>query len=244
VTTAFVAGATGYTGRSVVHALVARGVRTVAHVRPDAPSLETWRDRFGEEGASVDVSPWTPEGMSGAMGRWRPDFVFALLGTTARRGKRDGGSYESVDYGLTVMLFDAAAGLTHPPCFVYLSAVGAGRPTGNAYLLARNRVEARVLDRDVPHLVARPSFITGPDRSERRPAERMAAGIVDAVSGVLAAVGVSGPRERYGSITGPALNKTLVHLALDRGVRGVVEAGDLRGAGRERTRPLPSDDVE
>jgi uncharacterized protein YbjT (DUF2867 family) len=244
VTTAFVAGATGYTGRNVVRALVARGVRTVAHVRPGAPSLEAWRGRFAGEGASVDVSPWTPEGMVGAMDRWRPNFVFALLGTTARRGKVDGGSYESVDYGLTVMLLDAASGLTPRPCFVYLSAVGAGRRTANPYLLARTRVEARVLALDGPHLIARPSFITGPDRPEPRLAERAAARVVDAVSGALATVGVSGPRERYGSMTGPELGEALVRLAIDRGVRGIVEAGLLRRVGPGEAAPLPPDDLE
>ena len=55
---AFVAGATGYTGREVVRLLSGRGVRTVAHVRPDSPRVEEWRRRFETEGAAVDVTPW------------------------------------------------------------------------------------------------------------------------------------------------------------------------------------------
>ena len=40
---AFVAGATGFTGREVVRLLVERGVPAVAHVRPDSPRLEEWK---------------------------------------------------------------------------------------------------------------------------------------------------------------------------------------------------------
>src|SRR5215217_2597869 len=84
--TAFVAGATGYTGREVVRALVARGVRAVAHVRPDSPRLAEWRERFGEVGADVDATPWEEPAIRAALARWRPTHVFALLGTTRERG--------------------------------------------------------------------------------------------------------------------------------------------------------------
>ena len=50
---AFVAGATGYTGREVVRVLLERGVRTVAHVRPDSPHVDEWRSRFEAQGAAV-----------------------------------------------------------------------------------------------------------------------------------------------------------------------------------------------
>src|SRR5262245_55763625 len=48
---AFVAGATGYTGNEVVSALRGRGIRTIAHVRPDSSSLERWRKSFEDIGA-------------------------------------------------------------------------------------------------------------------------------------------------------------------------------------------------
>ncbi|MBA3548122.1 MAG: hypothetical protein H0T76_16695 [Nannocystis sp.] len=37
---AWVAGATGYTGRALVAALRAQNITTHAHVRPDSPALE------------------------------------------------------------------------------------------------------------------------------------------------------------------------------------------------------------
>lgn len=229
MTTAFVAGATGYTGRSVVPCLLERGVRTVAHVRPDSPDREAWQAHFTDVGAHVDSSPWSADAMGGALRRWRPDFVFALLGTTARRGRAEGASYLSVDHDLTVMLLDAAAELEPPPCFVYLSSVGADHPRGSAYLGVRDRVEARIRGAGLPHLLARPSFITGPDRTERRIAERLAARAVDTATGGLAALGIRGLRERYASVTGPQLAHALVDLAL-QGRRGVVEAAALRDA--------------
>ena len=41
---AFVAGATGYTGRAVVERLVADGFEAVAHVRPDSSRLASERE--------------------------------------------------------------------------------------------------------------------------------------------------------------------------------------------------------
>ncbi len=229
MTTAFIAGATGYTGRSVVTSCLARGITTVAHVRPDSSRLDSWTSTFEGQGATVDSSPWTPEGMAAAMRRHQPDFVFALLGTTAKRGKTDGGSYETVDYGLSVLLLGAAATVEPWPCFVYLSSTGADGPAINAYMKARVRVEKAIVDLGINHLIARPSFISGDDRDENRPAERVGATVVDGFLNTLSAVGLKGPRAKYGSITGAQLAEALVKLSTE-GSRGVVEAAGLQAA--------------
>lgn len=234
--TVFIAGATGYTGRHVVEACTARGLTTVAHVRPDSSALPEWRDRFQARGALVDTSDWTPAGMREALARHRPDVVFSLLGTTAKRARRGGGSYEEVDFGLTVLLLDAAADHQPPPLFVYLSAAGAGGRASNAYMEVRARVERAIRDRGVPHLIARPSFITGADREEDRPAERIGAALLDGLFGALAAVGIRGPARRWGSMTGGELGEALVTLAVDEAGRGVVEADGLRAAASESNR--------
>jgi uncharacterized protein YbjT (DUF2867 family) len=224
-TRVFVAGATGYTGRSVVAHAAEERTHTVAHVRPDSRSLSDWRTRFDEHGATVDVSPWTPEGMAGAMDRHRPDVVFALLGTTARRARRDGSSYEEVDYGLTVMLLRAVAEVCPETCFVYLSAAGAHGRAVNAYMSVRTRVEAEIRSLGVPHLIARPGFITGRDRDENRPAERAAATVLDGALSALAMVGLRGPREKWHSITGSQLGRALVTLARARAPRSSRSVG-------------------
>src|SRR5688500_16807874 len=110
---AFVAGATGYTGREVVRVLVARGVRTIAHVRPDSPNADVWRERFESIGAAVDNTHWADAEMTRTLSVLQPTHVFSLLGTTRarRRAAASRGiaeSYESIDYGLTSMLIRAA----------------------------------------------------------------------------------------------------------------------------------------
>ena len=208
---------------------VDEGAHTVAHVRPDSASRSRWHARFEGQGATVDASPWTPAGMADAMAKHRPDVVFALLGTTARRARRDGGSYEEVDYGLTVMLLRAVAEVNPRACFVYLSAAGAERRALNAYMSVRVRVEAEIRSLGVPYIIARPGFITGNDRDEDRPTERLGAALLDGVLSGLALVGIHGPRERWHSLTGPELGRALVALALS-GQRGVVGVAELRAA--------------
>jgi uncharacterized protein YbjT (DUF2867 family) len=225
---AFVAGATGYTGQAVVAALLRRGIETVAHVRPDAPRLAEWRARFaagapgapGASAAAVDATPWEEEAMAATLARLRPTHVFALLGTTRARGRRGDrargapADYRTVDYGLTVLLLRAAARAGGRPRFVYLSAAGVGGRGGGAYLRARRDVEAELARSGLPHLIARPAFITGPDRAERRPAERLAARAVDAALGLAARLGARRLRERWRSRTAGEVAEAVVAAAL------------------------------
>jgi uncharacterized protein YbjT (DUF2867 family) len=229
---AFVAGATGYTGRAVVHELRARGVSTYAHVRPDSPKLGEWRRAFEPLGAVVDTTPWTPEAFAARFAEVRPTVAFALLGTTkarARAAGRAGGApadYETVDWGLTVLLVEAAR--TVGAKVVYLSSAGADARSRSAYLAVRGRVEARLRESGLPFVSARPSFITGPDRDESRPAERVGAVVADGALGLLGALGARRLRDRYRSTTNVALARALVRLGLDAGATGIVESEDLR----------------
>jgi uncharacterized protein YbjT (DUF2867 family) len=238
--TAFVAGATGYTGREVVRALRARGARVAAHVRPDSSSLEAWRARFGELGADVDATPWDEATMTTTLRALAPTHVFALLGTTRARAKgaakrgEDAAAetYEKVDYGLTMLLARAtlAAGLR--PRFVYLSSLGVPEgPTSNAYLDARRRAEADLRASGLPLTIARPSFITGDDRDEDRAGERIGASIADAALKVARALGGRRLFDLYASTDGKTLGEALVRVALDPAFEGAVaEGAALRGA--------------
>lgn len=215
----FVAGATGYTGRSVVRESVARGLETVAHVRPDSASLDRWRQQFENcLGARVDTTAWAAQDMRATLERLQPSVVYSLLGTTKARGRQGSGSavtddYESVDYGLSIMLLEAAVACGSRPRFVYLSAMGAdGRPI-NAYMDVRKRVEAKVIESGLPYLIARPGFITGDDRDENRVAERVAARISDSLLAGLGVLGAKRLRARYTSLTGEQLGAALVELA-------------------------------
>ena len=107
---------------------------------------------------------------------------------------------------------------------------GASRAAGRALAsLARVRVERALRDGDLPFTIARPSFITGPDRDEWRAGERIGAGVADAALGLAGLVGGRRFRDRYRSIDNVALARGLVRVALDPAQAGaVVEADQLR----------------
>lgn len=214
----FVAGATGYTGREVVRECRARKLETIAHVRPDSRSLEDWRRRFEQLGARVDTTAWELGAMTATLQALQPAQVYSLLGTTRARGKADTGSavpetYEAVDFGLSVMLLEAAVACGSKPRFVYLSAMGAGGRPMNAYMDVRKRVEAAIRGSELPFLIARPGFITGDDREEWRAGERIAATISNGTLKLLGALGAKQLANRYTSMTGAELARALVELA-------------------------------
>jgi hypothetical protein len=215
---------------------------TVAHVRPDSSNLEDWRRRFQSVGARVDSTAWARDDIHATLQRLQPSNVYALLGTTRARGKQGSGSavrddYEAVDYGLSIMLLEAAVACKSRPRFVYLSAMGADGRAVNTYMEVRQRVEAAVLDSGLPYLIARPGFITGDDRDDDRITERVAARISD---GLLAGLGVLGAkrlRARYTSLTGTQLGAALVELGCAPGAdvsiiaeNQVLRAAATRGA--------------
>ena len=229
----YVAGATGYTGREVVRECVAQGLETIAHVRPDSPSLASWRERFEGLGARVDSTAWELDAMKATLEQLQPGMVFALLGTTRARARRDLGSavaenYEAVDYGLSILLLEAAVACGSKPRFAYLSAMGAGGRPMNAYMDVRKRVEAAIRGSELPYLIARPGFITGPDRDERRTGERVAARVSD---GLLRVLGAKRLERRLASLTGGQLARAMVRLAMAASEPAVIaETGELRDA--------------
>jgi uncharacterized protein YbjT (DUF2867 family) len=217
---AFIAGATGYTGREVVRELIARGVRTVAHVRPDSPRVDEWRKRFEAAGAFADTTPWGDAEMTQTLSALQPTHVFSLLGTTrARRraskphGERE--SYETIDFGLTAMLVRAAVSSGSRPRFVYLSSLGVREHATNPYLVARWRAESLLRSSGLPFTIARPSFITGPGRDESRPLERGAAALMNGIASLARVVGARRFAGSVRSLTGAELAAGLVRQAFD-----------------------------
>ncbi|HEY3286317.1 MAG TPA: NAD(P)H-binding protein [Gemmatimonadaceae bacterium] len=236
MTTAFIAGATGYTGRHVTERLAREGVRTVAHVRPDSPALGAWTSRFAAAGAAVDATPWTDD-LARTMARLRPDLVFALLGTTRARAARDeratgvAAGYEAVDYGLSALLLRAVLAAGIRPRFAYLSSIGARESSRNPYLAVRGRFERELQESGLPYLIVRPSFISGSDRDERRVAERVASVAADALLRAVAGLGAHQLHDRWATLSGDALAAGMVRLALDApDGRVIADAADVRRA--------------
>ena len=235
---AFVAGATGYTGREVVHELAQRGTDVIAHIRPDSPRLSSWRARFENEHAVVDTNPWQLTALEAAFAQYNPSHVFALLGTTRARARaaekagRDE-SYESVDYDLTSTLINAARTCAPAARFIYLSSIGVGSSPRTAYLDVRWRLERELKESGLHFVIARPALITGTDREEFRLGERVAARVSDIALKTAAAVGMKSLRERFASMSGKQLARALVTAALDDGLLDVtLEANQLRDFAR------------
>ncbi len=231
--TAFVAGATGFTGREVVRLLAQSGVRTVAHIRPRSSKLDGCTELFTGYGAEVDTTAWDEDAMEATMRRVEPDLVFCLVGTTRARKRQadnpDEHTYEAVDYGLTALLVHACQQAEIMPRFVYVSAVGVGPDAATAYMKARWKAERAVVESHLPYSVVRPSFISGPGRSEPRPGERMGAALSDAALSVLGALGLADVRDRYKSMTNTELAEHLVDVALSAdGHNTIMDAQQLR----------------
>lgn len=231
--TLFIAGASGYTGQALVR-LASGTHRVIAHIRPGAKGDALARE-FSALGVEVDRSPWEEHALHDRLSEIEPDCVFGLLGTTLARGKaaaRAGGpveDYETVDRDLSLMLARAAHGTDRSPRYVYLSSLGAGRPGNNPYLRARAEVEQALMSGPLPWTIARPSFITGADRTEDRPAERYAALAVRFGLGLAAAVGAPGLRDTYGELDASTLARALLRAALDPGSKNkLLEAAALR----------------
>ena len=229
---AFIAGATGYTGRAVVADCIAHGITTHAHVRPDSADLRGWQQRFGAMGAQVDTTPWDRLAMTQRLLAIQPTLVFALLGSTRKRAKQENiaAPYETIDRDLTLLLVDACNALRSPPRLVYLSAMGV-RDVPNAYIQARWKVEQRLRGGHVPYVIARPGLIGG-DREEERPGEQAAHVLTSTATRVLDALGAHRWADTVRPLTGQQLAHALTKLALTPLAAPLVQAGALAALAR------------
>lgn len=228
--TAFVAGATGYTGREVVRWLSKEGIKTYAHVRPDSPQLGEWERSFKKMGVRTDITPWEPAAFAQTLHQLKPEFIFSLLGTTRARMKQEKNTnYESIDYGLTHLLLQACLSLNPKPEFIYLSAVGVGPKARGDYLKVRWKMEEEIRKSGLHYVMARPSFITGSDRDDDRPLERYGSWIIDQTLGIAGKMGFQKLNERYRSTTNTILAKALVMAALNPALKNItLESEELR----------------
>ena len=214
----FIAGATGYTGRALVNQLIANGQKVVAHIRPNSPSKDELKPIFEAKGIIVDLSPWNEFAIADAIKKHAVTHVASLLGTTAAHAKvaaRKGedASYEAVERDLTIMLLNAAKEQTPKPRFIFLSAMGADKP-GNRYMRARTAVETAIFESGLSYLIARPAFITGPDRREFRPLERSAAIVSDGILKLTGWFGGKRFRDSYQSLNSTKIAAGMAILAM------------------------------
>lgn len=194
----FVAGSTGATGRTVMRLAAARGADVIGHQRRKAERPADPRARV------VDLADKDAlvEELRGCT------TVLQLIGTMRKRFAA-GDTYETSDIGTTRQIADAAAaaGIDH---FVLLSSVGAGRPMG-AYLAAKARAEALVVESGVPYTIFRPSTFVG--EGHRAP---------PGFALVTRVLGLS----RLRPIPIEDLGRALLHAALERAPLGTVLEGE------------------
>lgn len=245
--TAFVVGATGYVGRALIAELRRAGHGVVAHVRPGSPR-EAALATFAAQGAEVDRTPLASPALGARLAALAPTHIFLCHGTTKASAKREGlvDPYEAVDVGVTRAVVDAARGLAgaDAPRLVHLSSMGAGGR--GAYLAARGRAEALVRASGLPFTLCRAPIVTGPDRDEDRPLERIGAAAFRVALAALGKLGLRRLAGRYSPMDARETAEGLVrsgfhHMTIDR----VVLADELRRVGvyeRERWHPRSARD--
>lgn len=231
---ALVVGATGYVGRALVRELRARGVTVLAHGRAESPRLARLRGPFADLGAEVVTTAFDREALALLLTSRAVTHVFLCLGTTLRRslgrgagGRRD--TYESVDLALSSLVIGAAVDSGLAPRVVLLSTAGARAASRWRYFAVRGRLEQVLMDSPLPWTIARPGHITGPDRDEWRPLERLSAMITDWTLLWLAVLGMQILRERYRPIGAGELAKALAQHGFDpHSVRKILPGERLR----------------
>jgi uncharacterized protein YbjT (DUF2867 family) len=237
---AFVAGSTGYTGQHLVALLASDAAHTTAHIRPDSSSLQRYSETFEALGAHIDTSPWQLDALTQRFKDLQPTHIFALLGTTQKRIKQlkragldhTSATYDAVDHKLTVMLLDAAlqAGIT--PRFIYLSSAGA-QSTPGPYMQARRDVEAKLAQTpSIPSVIARPGFISGPDRDDDRPLERFGSSLTHLLCSPLDLLGAQSTADHIRPISGLQLAAALLAIAKDPSISSPVEPHQLHTIAR------------
>ncbi|HEY0841100.1 MAG TPA: epimerase, partial [Vulgatibacter sp.] len=128
--------------------------------------------------------------------------------------------YDAVDYRLHAMLVDAVASASPGARVVYLSSIGADPATRNPYLAARGRSEEKLAESGLAFTIARPSFISGPDRDRPRRLERITALAADRLLELAGALGARDLRDRFRSIDNVALAKALIAAAFEPSFAG------------------------
>jgi uncharacterized protein YbjT (DUF2867 family) len=160
-------GATGLTGAELLKTLVEAPVVSAVNILVRRP--------MGPPHAKVDVHRFEPGDPAAYV---RPlegcEAVFVAVGTTMRKVRGDRAAYRRIDHDIPMHAAQAAAS-TGVRVFGLVSSVGADAAArSNAYLRLKGETEAEVCRHGIPTvMLARPSFLMG-DRTEFRPAERLA----------------------------------------------------------------------
>ena len=151
MTTVFVTGGTGYMGRALIPALLARGHAVHALARPDAQARVPQGAR-AVTGDALDATTFAAAIPRGAT-------IVHLVGTPHPNPSK-AAEFERVDLG-SIRATVTAAKAANAAHLVYVS-VAQPAPTMHAYVAARAQGEALVRAADVPATFVRPWYVLGP----------------------------------------------------------------------------------
>jgi uncharacterized protein YbjT (DUF2867 family) len=147
----FVTGATGYIGRRLVTALVARGHRVRALVRPES-AARTPAGVATVVGNALDAATFTSAVTS-------MDTIVHLVGTPHPSPSK-AAEFQRVDLA-SARASVTAARLAHAPHFVYVS-VAHPAPVMHAYIEARSAGEKAIAEAGLTATIVRPWYVLGP----------------------------------------------------------------------------------
>ena len=147
----FVTGATGYIGRALVSALLSRGHRVRALVRPGS-GARVPAGASCVQGDALDASSYRDN--------VAPADTFVHLVGTPHPAPWKGSQFRAVDLASIAAAVEAAryAGVQH---FIYLS-VAHPAPVMAAYIAVRKQGEALVEASGIPATIVQPWYVLGP----------------------------------------------------------------------------------
>jgi uncharacterized protein YbjT (DUF2867 family) len=125
------------------------------------------------------------------------------------------------------MVLEEVKNASLSPRLLYLSSIGAKEDTSNDYLRARGRIEAELAASGLSSVAVRASFISGEDRADSRPMERVSAVLTGSALKLVRMVGAKSLHERYQPRSAADVARLLVDCAFDEEKQGVVYFDDI-----------------
>ena len=179
----WIAGASGFCGRALVDLLAQqKKFIVIPHIRPSSSRANQLIPYWRKLGLEPVVCEWHL--LEEQWFNHRPQVVISCLGTTKRKAKKGGGSYQEVDLEMNQTLIRYAEELqldqqkyneVRPRHMVYISSMGSEWGRWNAYLRPRLLVEQSLQASTLHYSIIKPGILHGESRDETRIGETVGA---------------------------------------------------------------------
>ncbi len=245
----WICGATGFCGTGVIktilsenHVLTALEAQTdhvLAHIRKNSPhadafkSIADWEHALQCNELEILEKAWTE--IDEPFLNYQADIVFCALGITQKTGKKEGVSYQDIDQKLTLQMLNLSQKLPKAPVFVYVSSMGIEWHPWSSYLKARYEVEQAIIHSGLPYIILRPGFLTGPSRSDFRPAEKIGGWITNHLSNVFSVTGLKQAEDKSRPVSAEIMGGAVYQLlkTADKNHQLIIESAQIHQKYRE-----------